>query len=112
MIEWEAFISNHINNTGNTKDKEGQYKRLVSMCRASVGIIDELFNPIDAANRFINLALQNIEEDSQSREFLLESKQGIRRTSSLLKRLDNTARRIERELRDISSQGQGQEGYE
>lgn len=73
------------------------------MCKVSAGLVDRLYNPIDAINRFINLALQTVEEGSQSRQFLLESKQGIRRTSNLLKRLNNYTRRIEKEIREISS---------
>jgi hypothetical protein len=73
------------------------------MCRASVDIASELYNPLDAVNRFINLALQSIGEHSQGREFLLESKQGIRKTSLLLQRLNNYTRKIEREIQDISS---------
>lgn len=73
------------------------------MCKISTGLVDRLYNPIDAINRFINLALQTVEEDSQSRQFLLESKQGIRKTSHLLKRLNNYTRMIEKEIREISS---------
>lgn len=78
------------------------YKRLASMGRISVGIINELDSPLDSINRFINLALQTIEEDSQSRQFLIESKQGIRKTSLLLKRLNNYAKRIEKEMEKIT----------
>ncbi len=81
---------------------DGKYKKLASMGRVSVDIIKKLYNPIDAMNRFLNLALQNIEEDSQSRQFLLESKSGLRRMSVLLKRLDNYAKRMEKEFYEIS----------
>ena len=78
-----------------------QYKKLLSMGQASKSIINELDSPIDSVNRFINLALQTIEEDSHSRQFLLESKQGIRRTAKLLRRLNNYAKKMERELQEI-----------
>ena len=72
------------------------------MGKTSAGIINELYNPIDAINRFINLALQSLAEDSQSRQFLIESKKGIRKTSVLLKRLNNYVKRIEKESHKIS----------
>jgi hypothetical protein len=72
------------------------------MGRVSVGIINELDSPIDSINRFINLALQTIGEGSQSRQFLLESKQGIRETARLLKRLNNYAKKMEKEFREIA----------
>lgn len=74
------------------------------MGRASVDIINELYNPIDAINRFINLALLSLGEDSQSRQFLLESKRGIKKTSHLLKRLNKYAKKLEKEIFEISEQ--------
>ncbi|MCQ9208882.1 MAG: hypothetical protein NG712_05855 [Omnitrophica bacterium] len=67
----------------------------------SVRIINELYSPIDAVNRFINLALQSLDDDSQSRQFLIESKKGIRKTSTLLKRLNDCVKKIEKETREI-----------
>ena len=72
------------------------------LCKDSYGIINGLYNPIDAINRFINLALHGIEEDSQERQFLLESKQGVRKAAALLKKLSNHARKIEKEIENIS----------
>ncbi len=87
----------------NNKSSRYSYKRLARMGKISADIIDELYSPIDSVNRFINLTLQTIEENSQGREFLLESKEGIRKASHLLKKLNNYAKRIEREAREISA---------
>lgn len=67
------------------------------------GIISEITNPIDATNRFINLALHSIGDNSQGRQFLLESKQGIRKTAALLKKLNDYSRKIEKEIREIAN---------
>ncbi|MFH0731617.1 MAG: hypothetical protein V2A72_01695 [Candidatus Omnitrophota bacterium] len=75
------------------------------MGKVSRNIINQLCSPIDTVNRFINLTLQTIDEDSQGREFLLESKKGIRKTSSLVKRLNNYAVKIEREISEVSTAG-------
>ena len=72
------------------------------MGKISVGIINELYTPIDATNRFINLALQNTGEHSQARQFLLESKAGVRKTVGLLKRLNDYAKRIEKEFGEFT----------
>jgi|GEM_PF-1916809 len=82
-----------------------RYRRLVYMGKISRGIVNEITGPLDAVNRFINLTLQTIEGDSRSREFLLESKVAIRKTSILLKRLNNYAKKIEKEIREISTNG-------
>jgi hypothetical protein len=71
------------------------------MGKISTGIINDIYSPIDSVNRFINLALQTIGEDSRSREFLIESKNGIRKTSQLLKKLNIYAKRIEKEFEEI-----------
>jgi len=91
------LFSNGKNGSGNGL-KNGQYKRLATMGKISSNLINELYNPIDATNRFINLALQSIEEDSQGRQFLLESKTGIRKMSALLERLNKYAKKIEKEI--------------
>ena len=82
-----------------SKAQASRYKRLISMGEAYKGIINELYSPIDATNRFINLALHSIGENPQGRQFLLESKQGIRKMSILLKKLNNYAKKIEDEIR-------------
>jgi hypothetical protein len=92
------------NNGGDGKSK--RYKRLATIGRKSAGIINKLGSPIDVTNRFINLTLQTIGENSQGREFLLESKRGIRKTSHLLKTLNRYAREIEREISEISGGGE------
>lgn len=84
-------------------NKLSRHKRLIAMYKRSMGIINDLCSPIDVTNRFINLTLQTIEEGSQSREFLLESKRSIRKTSDLLKRLNCYAKEIEREIVEIST---------
>ncbi len=88
----------------NIKRSPKRYKKFASMGRASVNIINELYSPIDSINRFINLALQAIGEDPRSRQFLLESKQGIRKTSRLLNRLNNYSKKLEEEFRKISEE--------
>ena len=106
MINSKQVVSQSMRRGKNRIRSRGEnghnrYRRLVSLGIISTGIINKLYNPIDSINRFINLALQSIEEDSQSRQFLLESKHGIRRTSLLLKRLNNYAKKIEEEIREI-----------
>jgi len=78
-----------------------KFKRIASAGLKSKGIINDLYDPIDATNRFINLALQGVDEGSQSRQFLLESKEGIRKTSQLLNKLNGYAKQMEKELRGI-----------
>jgi len=82
-----------------------RYKRIDYIGKRSVDIINEMYSPIDSINRFINLALDTIGENSQSRQFLLESKQGIRKASALLKRLDDYAKKLEKEFKEISPRG-------
>ena len=84
------------------KKSSGRYRRIASLGKISTSIINEIYTPIDSINRFINLALQTMGEDSQSRQFLLESKQGVRKTAKLLRRLNNYAKRMEKEFQEIA----------
>ena len=88
-----------LNNHNNYENGLKQYIKLASIGKISANIINELCNPVDAVNRFLNLALQSIEEDSQSRQFILESKSGVRKMSALLKKLNNYAKKMEKEMR-------------
>ena len=90
--------NNKNNHNGSGKNR---LKRLSLMGRKYVGIINEISNPIDATNRFINLALHSIGDDSQGRQFLLESKQGIKKTAVLLKKLIDYSKKIESEILDM-----------
>lgn len=79
-----------------------RYKKLGAMGEISKGIINELYSPVDSVNRFINLALHTLGEGSQSRQFLLESKEGVRKVSTLLRKLNDYAKKIEKEIVAIS----------
>jgi len=89
---------------GNHKSgNNARFKRISLMGKKYNGIIDQITNPIDASNRFINLALHSIGDNSQGRQFLLESKQGIRKTAVLLKKLNEYSKKIENEIREIAN---------
>lgn len=94
-------VHSHNNSTNNNSRT---YTKLAVMGKRYKRIINELSSPIDATNRFINLALQSIGEHSQGRQFLLESKQGLRKTVTILNKLNEYTKRIEKEIRDISRQ--------
>jgi hypothetical protein len=79
-----------------------KYKRLTLMRKRYKVIINEISNPVDSTNRFINLALNTVGDNSQSRQFLLESKQGIKKTAALLKRLNDYSLKIEKEIVEMS----------
>jgi hypothetical protein len=78
-----------------------RYKKLSLMGQRCKSIISEISNPVDSTNRFINLALNTVGDNSQSRQFLLESKQGIKKTAMLLKRLNDYSQKIEKEILEM-----------
>lgn len=85
------------------KHKASRSARIASIGKISANIINELFSPVDATNRFINLALQSLEENSQSRQFLIESKKGLRKASLLLKKLNLYVKKLEQEFSEITT---------
>ena len=103
MIKSTPQLNNttHLKGKLNNKENSQHSKNLPLMCKAAIKTVNQLYNPIDAINRFINLALHSLEEGSQNRQFLIDSKRGIRKTSLLLRRLTNYTKRIEREVSKI-----------
>jgi hypothetical protein len=75
--------------------------RLAQISVITKNLLKKLHKPADATNRFVNLALQDTDENSQGRQFLLESKASLRRLFALLKRLNSYADKIESEIDDI-----------
>ena len=100
MVDLTSNSNYRKNTTNDAKRNIKQSKSVSAMCKMSADIINQLYNPIDAINRFINLALQS-DDEVQSRQFLIESKRGIRKTSLLLRRLTNYTKSIEREVNKI-----------
>ena len=83
-----------------------KYKKLSLMGERYRGIISEISNPIDSTNRFINLALNEVGDSSQGRQFLLESKQGIKKTAMLLKKLNDYTQMMEKEILEIANESE------
>jgi len=97
------MVNSRLCNGKKTNGKKRYKKRkLVSMGRISKNLINELYHPLDAVHRFINLALQITDDDSQNRQFLLESKSGVRRMLLLVKKLNDCTRKMEKEIKNIS----------
>ena len=80
------------------RQQQGNYRRIASLGKVSLNLISDLYSPVDATNRFINLALQTVEEGSRNRQFLLDSKSGLRQMSNLLRKLSKYAKQMEEEL--------------
>lgn len=64
-----------------------QQESLASLGRLASHLAHELNNPLDSIRRFVNLALDHINQDSPAREFLLKGKQGIRRSIQVIRGL-------------------------
>lgn len=91
-----------VKSNQNDKEITKRLTKLASISRISADIISGLYKPIDAINRFLNLSLHSLEEESESREFLLESKAGLRKMFVLLDTLNDHAKEIEQEINEIS----------
>jgi len=97
------MVKSRLNFSKKTTGKKRYRKRkLAHMGRISKNLVNELYHPLDAVHRFINLALQITDDDSQNRQFLLESKSGVRRMLLLVKKLNDCTRKMEKEIKKIS----------
>ena len=64
-----------------------QQEPLASIGKLAVHLAHELNNPLDAIRRFVNLALDQVLEDSLAREYLLKAKKGIRQSIQVIRGL-------------------------
>lgn len=69
------------------KETIKQQESFVSVGKLASNLAHELNNPLDAIRRFVNLALDQVMEDSLAREYLLKAKSGIRRTIQVIRGL-------------------------
>jgi signal transduction histidine kinase len=67
--------------------RSGHEDRLVSIGKYAADIAHDVTNPLDGVRRFVNLALDQIEEDSLAREYLLKAKKGMRQALQVLRGL-------------------------
>ena len=69
------------------RERLKQQEPLVSVGRLASNLAHELNNPLDAIRRFVNLALDQVLEDSLAREYLLKAKKGIRQSIQVIRGL-------------------------
>jgi len=62
-----------------------KHESFASIGKFAAQVAHELSNPLDGVRRFINLALDQAEEDSLSREYLIKAKKGIRQSLGVVR---------------------------
>ncbi|MBI1977244.1 MAG: GAF domain-containing sensor histidine kinase [Candidatus Omnitrophica bacterium] len=83
--------------TSDLKEMMKEDELLVALGKSLAHLGHELANPLDAVRRFVNLALDQVGEESPARNYLLKAKQGIRRTIQVIRGI--------RELAQVNSKG-------
>lgn len=69
---------------------------LVSVGRLASNLAHELNNPLDSIRRYVNLALDQVMEDSVARQYILNAKEGIRRAVKVVRGLLQYSRETSR----------------
>jgi len=69
------------------KEALDDQKPIVSIGKLASNLAHEINNPLDSIRRFVNLALDQVMEDSLAREYLLKAKNGIRRAIQVVRGL-------------------------
>jgi len=75
---------------------------LVSIGKLASNLAHELNNPLDSIRRYVNLALDQVMEDSLAREYILKSKEGVRRAIQVIRGLLQFSRQSAKmELKEV-----------
>ncbi len=64
-----------------------ELEKYASVGKLAVGIVHEINNPLDGVIRYTNILLEQMSEDSVSKEYLLEIKKGLNRITNITKSL-------------------------
>lgn len=78
------------------RQKIREQEPLVAVGKLASSLAHELNNPLDSIRRYVNLALDQVMEDSLSREYLLKAKSGIRRAVQVIRGLLQFSRECSR----------------
>lgn len=67
--------------------KEKDNEHFISIGKLASNLAHELNNPMDSIRRYVNLALDQVKQDSLAKEYLLKSKEGVRRAIHVIRGL-------------------------
>lgn len=65
----------------------GELEKYASVGKLAAGIVHEINNPLDGVIRYTNILLEQMDESSVSREYLMEVKRGLSRIANITKSL-------------------------
>lgn len=78
-----------------TLDKQkALLEKYASVGKLAAGVVHEINNPLDGVIRYANILLQQLDNNSVAREYLLEAKKGLNRIANITKSLLEFSHRV------------------
>jgi len=77
----------HLSQIDRLKAQLERNESLAVIGKVASHLSHELNNPLDAVRRYLNLAMNQVEEEAPVRDYLLKAKQGIRRSIRVIREL-------------------------
>lgn len=71
----------------NLNKQKSLLEKYASVGKLAAGVVHEINNPLDGVIRYANILLQQLENNSVAREYLLEVKKGLNRIANITKSL-------------------------
>lgn len=97
IVHYLSIIVHQINLAEDFNKKTSLLEKYATMGKINSGLAHEINNPLDGVIRFTNLLLNQINNKSKNKEYLLEIKNGLNRIENITKSLLQFSRKVNSE---------------